>query len=112
MAKYDYIKVRVDESERKLLESMVGADGTTSLSSALRRMAFDKGWDFRFVLLDYLGEVSAAQQSFSELIRSGITAGALTEADIAQMQREIHAMQKGAARLAREFRKVMQDGCS
>ena len=112
MAKYDYIKVRVNESERKLLEEMVGVDGTTSLSDAVRRMAFDKGWDFRFFLLDYLGEIAAAQQSLSELIRSGITAGTLTEADVAQMQREIHTMQKNAAKLSRDFRKAVQDGCS
>ena len=110
--KYDYIKVRVDETERKLLESMVGADGTTSLSDAFRKMAFDKNSDAQTVLLGYLAEVSAAQQSLSELIRSGITAGAVIEADVMQMHREIHKLQKSAARLTRDFRKVMKDGCS
>jgi len=106
-SKYDYIGVRVSEDERRLLESMVGSNGLTSLSDAVRKLAFDRSGDDREILRQYLAEVAGAHQLLAELVRSGLSRGQIVESDIYSMERELRKLVSSAARLSRKIRRVM-----
>ena len=107
MAKYDYIKLRVNAEERSRLESMVAAGEVTSLSDAVRKLAFDQNGEVREVLTRYLQEVADAHQALAELVRAGLQQDKLTEADVFAMEREVRSLVSSASDLSREIRRVM-----
>lgn len=134
MAKYDYIKLRVNAEERSHLEAMVAAGEVSSLSDAVRKLAFEQNSEDREILAQYLREVAGAHQTLTLLIRNGgIKGTALSrladtykdagaensdleelagrvvalEADVFAMEREVQALVASAAELSREIRRVM-----
>jgi len=107
MAKYDYIKCRVNEEERRILESMVAAGEVASLSDGVRKLAYGRRIQSHDIMQSFLQEISGAHNALAELVRSGVASGKLTEADIVLMEREVRRLVLSAAKLSREIRRGM-----
>lgn len=107
MAKYDYIKVRVNEEERAQLEKMVEDGQASTLSDAVRKMAFAPKLDKTELVTKYLTEISTAHGEITKLIYNQLENRALHEPDIMEMERELARLSKSAAKFVRAMRKVM-----
>ena len=107
MAKYDYIKVRVNEEERAQLEKMVEDGEASTLSDAVRKMAFAPKLDKTELITKYLSEISAAHSELTKLIYAQLENKMLYEPHIMRMEREHAKLLKSAAKFVRSMRKVM-----
>lgn len=107
-SKYDYIKLRVNEDERALLEKMIDDRKVKTLSDAVHKLAFDSqpSTDPTDVVTQLMQEVAGAHQTLRTLIFTSIENGILHESEIIKMEREVAELSKRTAKLSRQLRKV------
>ena len=101
MSKYTYVKVRVDETERQWLESMVATGEASSMAAAIRRLAFERTGQREMAVL--LSEISGAHLCLCELVRAALQNKVLYESEIYAMEREVARIARNAAKLSRRW---------
>jgi len=106
-AKYDYIKLRVDEAERAMLEGMVKAGQAPTLSDAARKLAFAEkaNFDLAESVTQYLQEIAQIHLEMRPLIFNQLENRALLENDLMQLERQVAELAKSAAKLSKAVRK-------
>lgn len=105
--KYDYIKVRVSEGERAVLESTVEAGRASTLSDAARKLAFGQkaNSDLTESMTQYLQELAGIREDFRKLVYAQLENETLYEPDLVRMEREISSLSKSVAKMAKAIRK-------
>lgn len=104
MAKYDYIKIRVNENERAQLQSMVDSGEVSTLSSAVRKVLFAPQRNDCEKLDKCLCEIAAAHQDLCKLVQSSLDGKELFEADVVRMERKVAEMARSVAKLSAKKR--------
>lgn len=110
MAKSEYIKVRVTDEERAKLEEMIQNGKASTLTDAIRKLAFVKETttDAYDSVTQYLQTIANLQQDIRTLIYAQIENQKLYEPDVMKIERKIAELSRNAAKFARAVRKVIQ----
>lgn len=109
MAKYDYVKVRVNEEERAMQEGMVKAGQASTLTDAIRKLAFAKeaSSDSAVAVSQILKEVSVIHTEITKLITKQLAYKELYEPDIMRMEQYVVKLGKIVVKLSKAVRKGM-----